>query len=657
MKASPNNDRISLARGQTIEVFDFDNFTGAITNTITIYDDENFYGLEFSPSGALIYVSYFVAALSFEGGINQYNLLAGSEEDISNSRILLTTPDNSGFGALQLGPDDKIYVAKVSTSYLDIIANPNLLAADSNYITEGLFLEGPESAFGLPTFIKSNYHVEFETESICEGNMVQFNANIPGSYDTILWDFGDGNSSTDENPIHQYNDFGNFDVILSVTSGVSSDSSTRTVRIFEQVNANEIDIVQCANTTNNGVATFYLDFYLDDILQNVNPIARDAIEVRFFEDALLVNDISSDGYENISNPQIIYAEILNTVSNCSTIGEVMLTVNTVESYSVTINSCEEDIGFASFDLSLANNDILANSPIDSVIQYYETYDNAISLDNELDDFYNNMTPNNQIIFARVDVGTNCYAIVQVELNVIASPFDSDSLDVFYCIDNLSESLILDSGVPVEELDQYSYNWSNGETTEEIQINEIGPITLTITSLAGCSSERIINVLPSSRADVMTIEVVDISENNSITIFVSGEGEYVYALDNENGVYQESSSFENISAGIHRVYVKDVKADCGIVSEDISVLGYPKFFTPNGDTKNDVWEIKGFSSQFPTSSIVQIYNRYGKLIAVLNEYSPYWDGSFNGNEMPTDDYWFRAKLIDGRTFNGHFTLKR
>ena len=165
------------------------------------------------------------------------------------------------------------------------------------------------------------------------------------------------------------------------------------------------------------------------------------------------------------------------------------------------------------------------------------------------------------------------------------------------------------------------------------------------------------MLPSSIAIVETIEIVDVSENNTVTVLVSGDGDYVYALDNENGPYQESNTFENVNPGVYTVYVKDIKADCGIISEDVSILGFPKFFTPNGDGKNDTWQILGFSTQFPVTASVKIFNRFGKLITILDEDNPKWDGSYNGALLPTDDYWFEAILIDGRTFRNHFTLKR
>jgi gliding motility-associated-like protein len=97
--------------------------------------------------------------------------------------------------------------------------------------------------------------------------------------------------------------------------------------------------------------------------------------------------------------------------------------------------------------------------------------------------------------------------------------------------------------------------------------------------------------------------------------------------------------------------------CGIAEKLISVLGFPRFFTPNGDTFNERWQLYGVNSDFNQGIEIQIFNRYGKRITQLNNSSAGWDGTLNGQALPSDDYWFLATLIDGRTFSGHFALKR
>ena len=131
---------------------------------------------------------------------------------------------------------------------------------------------------------------------------------------------------------------------------------------------------------------------------------------------------------------------------------------------------------------------------------------------------------------------------------------------------------------------------------------------------------------------------------------------MYAIDNPNGPYQESSFFDNLSIGQHNIYVKDVLNDCGIVENEIFVLGYPKFFTPNNDTFNDTWQIKGVNPDFSRLTKIEIYNRYGKLLKILKSSDEFWDGTFNGDSQPADDYWFVATLQNGRTIKGHFSLR-
>jgi gliding motility-associated-like protein len=143
--------------------------------------------------------------------------------------------------------------------------------------------------------------------------------------------------------------------------------------------------------------------------------------------------------------------------------------------------------------------------------------------------------------------------------------------------------------------------------------------------------------------------------------VSGEGIYEYRLLDENNSvyapYQNSNIFENVDTGFYTITVKDIKNDCGITSPyKISVIGFPKVFTPNGDGFNDTWQVSGVSKMFQPNTKVKIFNRYGKLIKEINPLED-WNGLLNGNEIPVDDYWFTVQLEDGRIFKDHFTLKR
>ncbi|MFZ3274360.1 MAG: T9SS type B sorting domain-containing protein [Lutibacter sp.] len=113
-------------------------------------------------------------------------------------------------------------------------------------------------------------------------------------------------------------------------------------------------------------------------------------------------------------------------------------------------------------------------------------------------------------------------------------------------------------------------------------------------------------------------------------------------------------------GIHTIYVQD-KNNCGISLVEVSVIGYPKFFTPNNDGQNDTWNVLGVSENFYQSATVYIFDRFGKLLTEIDLYSDGWNGLLNGQLLPSTDYWFSVELVDlkgnVRVKKGHFSLIR
>lgn len=80
---------------------------------------------------------------------------------------------------------------------------------------------------------------------------------------------------------------------------------------------------------------------------------------------------------------------------------------------------------------------------------------------------------------------------------------------------------------------------------------------------------------------------------------------------------------------------------------------PKYFTPNNDGAHDVWKVQDFNNTIKT---IAIFDRYGKLLKYLPTNAE-WNGNFNGQPLPSSDYWYVITLNTGETIKGHFTLKR
>ena len=82
---------------------------------------------------------------------------------------------------------------------------------------------------------------------------------------------------------------------------------------------------------------------------------------------------------------------------------------------------------------------------------------------------------------------------------------------------------------------------------------------------------------------------------------------------------------------------------------------PGGLSPNGDGINDTWDIQGLEN-YPVTSI-SVFDRWGKKLFFSTSGSTPWDGTSNGRECPTGDYYYIIELDNGEKYNGVVTLKK
>ena len=501
-------------------------------------------------------------------------------------------------------------------------------------------------------------------------DLLEIDALVLGNQDPLLYNITyhssqfDANSGAAALPFTYYNTIPNLEVIFVRIENITNTDCYDTMVFDLIVNVApetfNTTLFQCDEDGNvDGFTTFNLT--------EANGILTGGIvdrSTKFFLSLAAaqatVNEIDGNAYGNITNPQTIHVQVINDNTGCFDFAELILEVSTTNAFDASLFTCDDDgieDGFYTFNLSDADVDVLNGLTTDLTINYYETYNDALLEQNPLPLSYVNIIPYSHSVFVRVEDDNACFGINQVQLTVFEIPDIEIEEQLFYCLNVFPQTITLNAGLINNLSTDFTYSWSTGEITSEIQINQTGTYSVTVTNVNGCSKERTITVLPSNIATIASIEVTDTTQNNTITVTVSGEGIYVFALDNSNGSYQESNFFDNVAPGLHTVYVKDTKNNCGIVEEIVSVIGFPLFFTPNNDSYNDTWQVYGLSSQFQPNSIIYIYDRYGKLLKQLDPSGPGWDGTFNGKRLPNSDYWFHVTLEDGRTFRSHFTLKR
>ncbi len=474
-------------------------------------------------------------------------------------------------------------------------------------------------------------------------------------------------------------------LINNAPDGCGNDLAIDDISVYTILETPEIvqpnNLVQCEATGNFSV--FDLTSQINQILDGQNPTDFEV----FFHTSQAnatsnTNPIENpESFENTQNPQTLYVRVENTETGCFATGSFDLIV--VEAAIATqpepLVACETSVGSGEgiFNLNLLIDEIMGNqTPPQFTLSFHQSEADAIENNNEIQQAnWGNYQSAPTTIWARVTsydetLDAECFEVVPVSLLVNDAPAPTLLDSYRLCLDAqgnpISEDFgeqsppILDTGLSDAD---YIFIWQiNGQIQPELTTSRItaliaGTYTVTvIDALTGC--ETTISTLVVASSPPLNFGVVtspEFSNIHTITAFAEGLGDYIFRLN--DGAFQDEGFWENVAPGINIITIQDQNG-CGSVTVEVRLIGYPLFFTPNDDGINDHWNIIGIE-QMPSAQIY-IFDRHGKLLKQLSPTSVGWDGTFNGNPLPSSDYWFRVEYVEEnqvKVFTGHFTLKR
>ena len=305
----------------------------------------------------------------------------------------------------------------------------------------------------------------------------------------------------------------------------------------------------------------------------------------------------------------------------------------------------------------------SQDPDDYIVTFHATKTSATSGEDAISSPYAN-TAQIETIFVRIQNKATLCINDEATFDIIVNSLPNFMVTSpqIICLNDTPKNISIENPEAI-----YNYVWKNASGNEisaedNLNITTGGSYTVKATTTDGtnCSRTKTIVITESNPAVLLTnfITIVDqgnnIGSEDNLSIVIDvinndlGPGDYQFALRNDDQntttSYQDEPLFENLEGAIYTIIVNDKNGCVPDATLQVSVLQFPKFFTPNGDGKNDTYKVKGANKTFYPNSSINIFNRYGKLVAQIPIDSQGWNGTYNGKKLSSDDYWYNITLI-------------
>lgn len=629
LRGSQQNDRLAMTilktiqtqvNGSSVHLFDFDNSTGQISYDLPITPidaDTISYGVEFSPSGQFLYVQSV-----FHSDLRQYDLNAGNAAAISASETFVgVSPNSSGGGALQLGPDGKIYVARNGNNFLASVYFPDNAGVLCGYNHDDVSLSGRQSSWGLPQFLPFFLQGELAYIDNCLGDTSFFTSNY-FNVDSVLWTFGDpasgaADTSNSLNPFHIYSATGTYTVTHIAFDAFLSDTTQFEVSILPR---------QSLNLPN------------DTIVCDDAPITLDISQPGALSYAW--NDGSTDSTFVASDTGLVHCTVFGV---CDTVSDTM---RIFKNFPLSLNIGNDTLICGSGTVTLG----------DSIPFGY-----SIEWNNGSNSSFITVAASDTFILVASSV---CDTLVDTAI-VVVDPLIPDTL--------LPSDTVVCTGVPFilsrPVGEGINFTWNDGTSALTKTVDTTATYTLTAFNNCGIFTDTfnalfIAPILTSFLEDTViceedTIPLIGIDsgatyiwstgDTNDTIWTVLNESPQRYAVTITNG---ECQKVESIRIDLSRLACESI--DCFVEFDNV--------ITPNGDGLNDHFRITtDCKVQFFE---MKVFNRWGQLVFQSNHVNHGWDGYINGTPAETGIYYFTVNYddrvvvdADRKSIQGSLTLMR
>ncbi|NQW43632.1 MAG: gliding motility-associated C-terminal domain-containing protein [Bacteroidetes bacterium] len=677
MKISPNSRMLAAAIGYTkkVELFDFDNASGKLSNFILIDNLSNPYGLEFSPNSQLLYISEL-----YGNNIEQFSLKSKSATTIKATKTNIGSLAGTYGGAIQIANNGKMYCGSRISQYLSCVDFPNIIGSSCGFSQYNVNLVNGRCRFGFPNILPNYFSTKSTNNKIlikegCLNKISSFSFTDSLIVTSATWYFGDNlnSKSTKFTTVFIYKDTGTYKVKLVYSHSVcAKDSLFYTVKINASPKPNLGKDTALCNLLNfklksNIIANKYQwNNSITDTFSNYQPkkfgthilkttaicgLQNDTIKI----DSLGVNQAFSLGKDTticsnksyaLKGPNIFNRYLWNTGDTTNAI-----TISNAGIYWLKgTNKCGESADTIQIKIAQP---IVFNLGNDTSICFNTNFQlkgppNMKSYLWNTGDILQNITPL-QIGFFKLEVIDSNWCIAKDSLFIADKTFNGNlslGIDTVYC-ENFTKILSVNSGFK-------SIKWNTGDTSASINVSL--PNTYIVNTFNGCQwlsdslvigQETPIPLNIGRDTNVCFARPFSINASLGFVSYLWNNGSINPILEIKNsGIYWCKATSANKCESIDSI----------AIGKDASDIAYfiPNAFSPNDDAVNEYFP---FQKQEP-NTVIKIFNRWGQLI-FENDNGYSWNGKFKNQDVSQDVYVYIVEYRNcnrtKQTLRGTFTL--
>jgi len=567
MKCSPNGKKVALAllNSSIVELFDFDNNSGTLSNPITFpFVSGINYGVEFSPDCSKLYATEYQS-------LYQFNLNAGTDEEIIDSRVTIYTFETLA-GAIQLATDGKIYTSINFSEHLGIINQPDSIAQKCDFNPEGIFLNGGISQMGLPDFMQSYFlPPSFRISGNCTGNIISMVINNSAVFDSVNWDFDDPQSgllnfSTAENPTHIFETSGFYNINLTLWDN----GQPKTINEYIEISLPELDLgndtILCPDAELN------LDAFSDNC-------------------TYLWQDLSDNSEFIVESPGTYHVSIYNNITNCGNTDTININYSTLP------------------EINIGTDTAFCKNTVYKLDAFHEKYTYVWNT-NETDSSISVQEPGQYF----VQITDSLFCVNSDTINLLHYPLPEFSLGADTSICANSQYLLTTTISPVEFL------WNNNSVESSFLISSFGGYSLIVTDSVTCQFSDTILITEAT--------IFEPYLPADTTLCYPDELAFEFIKEGVSFLWDDGISGEVASFSEPGVYTMLSANKCGesLTSTQLSYkfcgeIYIPNIITPNDDAVNDEFYIQGISE---TQWEIIIYSRWGDVVHESSSYQNNWN---------------------------------